>query len=146
VHRLHRQRDVLLDVEPWEQRVGLEYQAAFLVRPVDRLTAQEDLPGIGLHQPRDCADQRGLAGSGEAEDGDELALLNVQVDAAEHVGIAIALGDALQREDGSAHGHASRFLETKACSAIMIRSSAKPMKPITTTANMIRARLCELPF
>ena len=57
-------------------------------------------PASGCDQPGDQRDQRRLAAAGEADDGDELALLDVEVDVVQHLGPpvagAVALADALE--------------------------------------------------
>ena len=52
----------------------------------DRRAVEDDAAGVGRQEAGDQRDQRGLAGARVADDGDELAFLHGQVDAAEHVG------------------------------------------------------------
>ena len=70
------------------------------------LPVQEDAARIREGQPREDGDQRGLARAGVAHDRHELALLDRQVDAAQHVGAPIggpvSLPDVFQLEEG--HG------------------------------------------
>ena len=104
VHRVDRQRDILLHRQPGKQRVGLEHQPPVAVRPVDGLAAQQHLAAVRLNQPRDGADQRGLARPRKAQDRDEFAFLDVQVDTAQHFGDAaglagVAFRHVLQRKD-----------------------------------------------
>ena len=77
------QRDVAGDGQPRHQRVALEDDAAVRPRSSHRLALEQHGASVGRHQPRDRRDQRRLAGTGEADDGDELALLDRQVDVSE---------------------------------------------------------------
>ncbi len=49
---------------------------------VTRSLADPDLAGIVRQQPVDAAQQRGLAAAGRADDGDDLALADIELDAA----------------------------------------------------------------
>ncbi len=89
--RIDRERDVALDRQPRHQRIGLEHDPDARRRPVDLPAAEDDAATVGSGQSRDRRDQRRLAGPGEADDGDELALLDLEVDAAEHVAARRAL-------------------------------------------------------
>ncbi len=68
----------------------------------DRLAMQRDLAGIRPLEAGDQAEQRRLAAAGGAEDGDQLAGADVEVDIVQHLLVAEALGDA--REGERAHG------------------------------------------
>ena len=52
------------------------------------------LPVVGPREPEDHVDGRGLAGAVGAEEGDDLALLELEVDAAHGLDGAEGLGDA----------------------------------------------------
>ena len=52
--------------------------------------------GAGAFQPGHQAQQRALAAAAAADDGDELARRDVQVDAAQHLARAVALGEAVE--------------------------------------------------
>ena len=60
----------------------------------DALAADPDLAGIVRHQAVDAAQQRGLAAAGRADDGDDLALADVEVDVAEDFERAVVLAQA----------------------------------------------------
>ena len=144
MHGLHGEFHVLPYGQPGEQRIGLEHQAAILARPADRRTPEQDLAAVRFDQSCHGIYQRGLPGPGKAEDCDEFAFPDVQVDAAQNIGNVAGLanegfGQIAQRKDRLGHDQIVLFLETSACRLIISRSSPKPMKPMTTTANMIRA-------
>ena len=96
-------------------------------------------------------DQRGLARAREADDGDELALLDREVDVGEHLGprraLAVALGQSGDVRESVMCGLTALGWKVKAdCSAYMTRSSRKPMMPMVSTATMIAASESEEPF
>ena len=53
---------------------------------MDGFAAKPHFARVGLEQTGQHRDQRGLAASGEANDGDELALVDGQINAAQHLG------------------------------------------------------------
>jgi hypothetical protein len=55
---------------------------------VDRLTIEDHSAGGDRNQARDHVQQGGLAAAGVADDRDELALVDLQVDALQHFGVA----------------------------------------------------------
>ena len=57
------------------------------------------LPGVGREQPADHADGRGLAGAVRAEEADDLAAVDREVDMVDHGPAAEALGQALDVDD-----------------------------------------------
>jgi hypothetical protein len=63
--------------------------------------------GGGRVEARQQAQQRGLAGAGGAHDGDELAGVDLEIDAAQDIHAVAAgidgLGDSLEGEYGLAH-------------------------------------------
>ena len=61
---------------------------------VDASVADPDLAGVVRQQTVDAAQQRGLAAAGGPDDGDDLALADIEVDVAEHFERAVALGQA----------------------------------------------------
>ena len=70
---------------------------------------------IGL-EPVDRAAQRRLAGAGRADDDDDLALADGEVDVLEHVQVAEVLVDALQDDQGL--GHAGNLATTALVAAL----------------------------
>ena len=61
---------------------------------VDALVADPDFAGIVRQQSVDAAQQRGLAAAGRADDGDDLALADVEIDVTEHFERAVTLAEA----------------------------------------------------
>jgi hypothetical protein len=51
----------------------------------DRLAVEHDAAGIGPDEAADDVEERRLAAAGVADDRDELAVRDVEVDAAEHL-------------------------------------------------------------
>jgi hypothetical protein len=91
-HLHRRQRDVLERGEVWEEIERLEDHAdlspdrrdvADVVRELHAI--HRDLTALVLLQPVDRADERRLARPRRAEDDDDLAGLDRQVDAAQHM-------------------------------------------------------------
>ena len=97
-------RHGLADREVLEQAAGLHHRGDEAAG--DRLARLEaehlDRAGRGLREPEDHVDGRGLAGAVGAEEGDDLALLEGQVDAADGVDGAEVLGDPGDLDGG--HG------------------------------------------
>ena len=62
------------------------------------LLADQHLAGVERQQPVDAAQQRRLAAAGRPDDGDDLALTDVEVDVAEHFERAVALAEALDAD------------------------------------------------
>ena len=77
---LRTEPDIVEHGFPGEQGKRLEYDTALRAGPNDRLTVEQDLAaGIG-NEAGDHVEDRGLAAAGRADDGNELALLDVQRD------------------------------------------------------------------
>ena len=86
-----------------EQRVGLEDDAVVALRRRqhrDVAPGQFDAPGGLRLQPGDDAQQRGLAAARRAQEADELALGDLQVDVAQRREAAEILADAFELEVG----------------------------------------------
>jgi hypothetical protein len=99
--------DVLRDGEVREQGVGLEHDAEVALRggqARDVAPALVDAPGVLPLEARDHAQQRGLPASGRAEEADELARPDVEVDAVERGEGAEALHHALYADSGIHRG------------------------------------------
>src|SRR5690606_33046065 len=110
----------------------------------DRIAAKQDLPAIGLDQSGDRADQCGFTRPRKSEDSDEFTFLYIEIDAAKHLRLSaalplVSLGDSGKGKDRLGRHHTVLFLEASDCRPIINLSRPKPMKPITMTANMIRA-------
>ena len=70
------------------ERIGLEHhrEAALGRRHVDDVRAvDQDLPAGDVLEPGDQAQQRGLAAAGRADEDDELAVLDLEVDVLDDV-------------------------------------------------------------
>ncbi|MNH07574.1 hypothetical protein D3C79_669690 [compost metagenome] len=78
------QGNVLLQGHPREQAVVLEHDAALQARPAHGLPVQQDLPLVVLVEADDQPQQRGFATAAGAENADEFARADVQVNAFEH--------------------------------------------------------------
>ena len=96
---------VLRGREIGKQRIALEHHAKATAcgRPARDVIALEQHPALVRHvDAADDAQQRGLAAARRAEQADELARLHVQVNAAQHLLIAVALGDMVYAQHGVA--------------------------------------------
>src|SRR5689334_14157352 len=88
-----------------KERVLLEHHAN--IAPIggyagNIIVAYEHPPGIGPRKPRDGTKARRLARAARAEEGDELTLLDLEIDAVERTEVAEALADRLEAD--SRHG------------------------------------------
>ena len=115
-----------------------------------------------LRRARDQAghqrDQGRLAAAREAHDGDELALRDLEIDAAQHLTVcgcdppvALRLTPSSSKKATIATtpvaGHRGvEAHQATSGSAIIMRSSRKPIRPIVNTATMICASVWLLPF
>ena len=75
---------------------------------VDLLLADQHLAGVERQETVDAAQQRGLAAARRADDGDDLALADVEIDVAEDFERAVVLAQAL---DANARRVAVRRLQ-----------------------------------
>ena len=76
-----------------------------------RLPAEADDPGVGVYEPGDDAEQRGLAAARRSEHSSEVALGHLEIDAGEDLLVTEALDDALDRHAGHENtGSAGRRL------------------------------------
>ncbi|MNH24916.1 hypothetical protein D3C79_848740 [compost metagenome] len=90
--RLHLpggQRHVLLDAEPGQQRMVLEHHGPLRPGPHHLAPVQDDAPGGGIQQPGHQVEHCALATAGVTDEGDELPLLDAQVDPAEGLEAAL---------------------------------------------------------
>jgi hypothetical protein len=75
--------DVVETIEPWQQRMVLEHDAAFGARPGDFAPRAEKQAGSRLQQSGNEIEERGLAAARVADQRDEFAALHRQVDVAQ---------------------------------------------------------------
>ncbi|MNK86595.1 hypothetical protein D3C87_1065120 [compost metagenome] len=87
---------------------------------------QQDLAAIHWRQSGNATQQGGLAATGRAEQGDELALVDFAVDIAEHGGAGVAFLQVLDAD--IAHSLLSLFKML----AIQVRTSTKKKYEITS--------------
>jgi len=100
--------DVLADGHVGEEGVGLEHgvdRPAVRRRHADFLTEDAQAPLGGQVQPGDHAQRGGLAASRRAEQGEELAVADGQVDVVDRHDLAEALRDALDLYGRDCFGH-----------------------------------------
>ncbi len=104
---LEAEGDVLRHGQVGEQRIGLEHHADVALvglQPRDVLAADDDGAGGRLLEAGDHAQHGGLAAAGRAEEGDELAGADIEVEILHHGRRAIGFADVLDREEGVGHG------------------------------------------
>src|SRR5262249_604810 len=70
---------------PGQEVVGLEYDAGVAARLAPGAAAEQHFACARALQPRDDAQERGLAASGRADDRDETAALDLDVDVAQRL-------------------------------------------------------------
>ena len=133
----HGEVDVLVDRQPGQQAVVLEHHGAVGSGAVDLLVLEQHGAGRDLGQPGDQVEQRRLAAAGMADDRDEFALVDGQLDVLEHFGDMAAAGEGLvDMVELQIGGHRSspQFAVvprvTKAPTAATSRSRQKPTTPI----------------
>ena len=137
--------DILPDIEPWKQRVGLEDHTAIRTGACHRLSFQRHGAGGRLVETGDDAKERGLTAARGAEDGheiifryDEVGRLQCQRRLAAmnpRKGAAHALDDkflvAFRNHYANLHAKSQRLKYLKA------RSEIRPMTPMTMIPKMI---------
>ena len=106
-HRHGRERAVVQHGLVVEKVEALKHHADLLPQGVEVdlevheiLPVEPDVAGIGFLQQIDAAQQRGLAGAGRADDAHDLAAVDLQVDALEHVEVAEGLFELFDFDDG----------------------------------------------
>ncbi len=100
------ERDVLRRRHRREQRVGLEHHAGVALgrgHPRDVLAADEHLPGRGRVEAREQPQRRGLAAAGRAEQRQQLAGLQLEVEPVEGVRGAEAAPDPAELDGRARH-------------------------------------------
>ena len=96
--------DVLADGEPRQQREGLEHHRDAGVRGDDGCVLVDGATTCRRDETGEATQQGGLAGAGLAEEGDDLAVVELEVDVVEHrerraVGRCEGLADVVGGED-----------------------------------------------
>ena len=71
---------------------------------------QSALPAVGVDQAQDRLGDGGLAGAALADDGEDLALLQLEGDVVERLERAVGLGGALDLEDRLARPRPAAFI------------------------------------
>src|SRR5262249_34841759 len=130
--------DVVPHREPREDAVLLEDEDAARIRPVDGLPLDRDLaPGV-RDEARDDIQQRGLAAARPPDHADELAFLDVEVDALENVNrLPVPLAgkahpEILEDDDGTAHRPYPQRTSSNFSNWRTRRSRPSPISPIIT--------------
>ena len=90
-HDLQRQRYVALDGPPRKQRRGLENIAVVPLQPrlVGRNAIDRKAAGGGLFEVGNNAQQRGLAAARRPDEGNEVAVGDIEIDIGERLNLAI---------------------------------------------------------
>src|SRR6185503_18486181 len=70
----------------------------------DHVAAEEDLPGVRLHQPDDHPEGRRLAGAVPPQETDDLAGIDLEAHSVHDFTVAVDLGDSLHAEEVLAGG------------------------------------------
>jgi hypothetical protein len=96
-----RHLQILLDTERWKHATALRHQPHPAANGGERSTSgdvrtlEKDFSTPGRREADDRIDQRGLADTVAAEQADNLALLELQRDALQHIGVAVIGMDVL---------------------------------------------------
>ena len=109
---LQAEGDVVVDAHMRVKRIGLEDHgnAAFRRRHTAHgASADADIAGGDLFQPGNHLEQRGLAAAGRADKDDELAILDIEIDAVDDFMAVIGLAQGVQRY--GAHGDVSGLFD-----------------------------------
>jgi hypothetical protein len=132
-HLVDRQRDVLPHREPRQQRMVLEHDGAVGTGRVDLATVEDHAAAGRPEQPGDDVQHRRLAAARVADQRDEFAARDLEVDAVEHpvLGAALALEhhvDPRQRQISVAH------VEAPAQAALVPRVTMRPSQATTRSS------------
>src|SRR5262245_25933862 len=104
LHHFEHGADVVLDIEAAKDRGLLRQVADAEARPLvhgqmgDVVAIELDLAAVGLDQPGDHVEGRGLAGAVRPQQTDRLAAPHVDVDAVDHPAAAVRLFQAVRRQ------------------------------------------------
>ena len=96
-----RELDVVRHRHVAEERVVLEHEADAAIlgsEPGDVAAVEEDLAGVDLGEARDHAQERALAAAARPEQHEELAGRDLERDAVDDRGVAVALGEVLDAD------------------------------------------------
>src|SRR5262245_58997181 len=138
---LERQRDVLRDRAPVEQNGVLEHDAVVVVTAClsRRLAVDRDTAGRRLDEVADDAEQRRFAATRRADQRDELALLDLEIDVLERCRAALELlRDVLDRN--GAHATFSGARRTRSFSTMTI--TRKKAIPRSAAIRFVAQRFC----
>ena len=142
--------DVLPDIQPGEQRCLLEDQAALWRRSGDGFAVRADRARGRLFEPGDEIEQRALAATGRAQQNDELAGLDLEIDVGQRLMGPLAPGipNLADADAADRAGHAVRLEarqplpnppcpfgsqnSTRRCSSRRPKSKVKPSRPMMT--------------
>jgi len=100
--RTQTEGDVVEHPFPGQEARILEHDPRLGAMPVVRLAVEGDRTLFGSLEPGEQPQQRALAAATAADDGDELARRDPQIDAGEHRALAVALAQAGRRDRGAA--------------------------------------------
>ncbi len=132
-----RQADILVDRQPRQEGVVLEHHRTVGPGFVDLAPGEEDAAFGRTQEPRHDVEEGRLAAARMADDGDELALVDLEVDPPEHVGRTgrETERDPADLEEGAFHGafpaHCSLVPRVTARPTRAVsRSRRKPTSPM----------------
>src|SRR5262249_7460228 len=92
---IHRQPNVLICGAPGQKRIVLKYDPAFRAGLFDLLATESHDSAVGLKQTGCNGNERGLAGAGIPDDGDELAFFHRERDIGQDLASPCASAEAL---------------------------------------------------
>src|SRR6266540_2945208 len=149
VHRLERvalpqaEGHVLRDAQPWEEARLLEHEADGGVRAADDLVADANLAAIVRVETGDETEKRGLPAARGADHRDDLGRRHLDVDAAQHRKIAVALAQLADPERPAHFGLpspiVSRHEMARRSTARIAESVSLPRIASATIATNIRS-------
>ncbi len=90
-HLVYGEIDVFIDRKPRQQAVVLKHHGALRPRLVDLTVFEQNGTGRNLRQPGDEVEHRGFAAAGVADDRNEFAFFDGEVDTFQHLGARAAL-------------------------------------------------------
>ncbi|MEY9720367.1 hypothetical protein ABIA22_002857 [Sinorhizobium fredii] len=99
----HAERHVVVDGHMRVERIGLEHHGDAALRwrhLVDPLAVDEHVAAGDLLQPGDHPEQRRLPAAGRPDEDDELALLDVEIDAVNDIDRPVGLADVFKQQTG----------------------------------------------
>src|SRR5690606_9255654 len=131
--------DVLRHREPGKERVGLENHAPVGARAGDAAPVEPHLARAGPVEPRDDAQERGLAAAGRAENGDEVIGRDREVRRRQrrHRRPAAHPREGARDVVDDELAHASLHGKSQRLAALNRKSEMRPMRPMTMMPKMI---------